>query len=397
MPTFPFLAEGPHQIEDLGLDRHVEGRRRLVGDDDVGLRREGERDHHPLAHAARELVRVLLHPQLRLGDPDLPEQVHGAPPRGRLAGPEVQVNGLDELLLDGLEGIQARQRVLEDHPDPLAADLALLGVVQAVDAPSRVADLARGHLSGRLQEPDDRISDRRLAGPRFPYHPEDFPRLDRERDVVDGDEAPPSARELHPQVPDVEEGHRRRRHLSFGLRASRSQSPRRFTASTSTTRARPGKMVIHHSPEKRKSFPTRMRVPSEGVVGGTPTPRKLSVASVMNRDREVDGGDHQHRTHYVGEDVPEEDGAAPDADDPRGLHVLLVLLDQGGAPDGAGVLHPAGDPDGEDEDVERELVVVVAGSTERATPSMRSAIRIAGNDSCTSATRMMKASSRPPT
>ena len=40
-------------------------------------------------------------------------------------------------------------------------------------------------------------------------------------------------------------------------------------------------MVIHHSPENRKSFPTRMRVPSEGVVGGTPTPRKLSVASVM--------------------------------------------------------------------------------------------------------------------
>ena len=40
-------------------------------------------------------------------------------------------------------------------------------------------------------------------------------------------------------------------------------------------------MVIHHSPEKRKSFPTRMRVPSEGVVGGTPTPRKLKVASVM--------------------------------------------------------------------------------------------------------------------
>src|SRR5690606_16181770 len=69
--------------------------------------------------------------------------------------------------------------------------------------------------------------------------------------------------------------------LSRGFRASRSQSPSRLTERTSKTRARPGKMVIHHSPEKRKSLPTRMRVPSEGEVGGTPTPRKERVASVM--------------------------------------------------------------------------------------------------------------------
>ena len=43
----------------------------------------------------------------------------------------------------------------------------------------------------------------------------------------------------------------------------------------------PGKMVIHHSPENRKSLPTRISVPSDGEVGGTPTPRKDSVASVM--------------------------------------------------------------------------------------------------------------------
>ena len=42
----------------------------------------------------------------------------------------------------------------------------------------------------------------------------------------------------------------------------------------------PGKIVIHHSPENRKSLPTRISVPSEGEVGGTPTPRNDSVASV---------------------------------------------------------------------------------------------------------------------
>ena len=40
-------------------------------------------------------------------------------------------------------------------------------------------------------------------------------------------------------------------------------------------------MVIHHSPENRKSLPIRIRVPSDGWVGGTPTPRKLRVASVI--------------------------------------------------------------------------------------------------------------------
>ena len=36
-----------------------------------------------------------------------------------------------------------------------------------------------------------------------------------------------------------------------GLRASRSQSPRRFTLSAISTSIAPGKTVIHHSPENR--------------------------------------------------------------------------------------------------------------------------------------------------
>ena len=39
-------------------------------------------------------------------------------------------------------------------------------------------------------------------------------------------------------------------------------------------------MVIHHSPENKNSLPIRISVPSDGCVGGTPTPRKDSVASV---------------------------------------------------------------------------------------------------------------------
>ena len=58
------------QLEDLGLDRHVEGGRRLVGDEQLGIAGERHRDHHALAHAARQLVRVLLDPPLGGRDAD---------------------------------------------------------------------------------------------------------------------------------------------------------------------------------------------------------------------------------------------------------------------------------------------------------------------------------------
>jgi hypothetical protein len=41
-----------HQVEDLGLDGDVQRRGRLVGDQQLGSRRHGRGDHHPLAHAA---------------------------------------------------------------------------------------------------------------------------------------------------------------------------------------------------------------------------------------------------------------------------------------------------------------------------------------------------------
>jgi hypothetical protein len=49
------LAE---EIDDLGLHRHVEGRRRLVEDDQLRAQDDGARDGDALALAARELVRV---------------------------------------------------------------------------------------------------------------------------------------------------------------------------------------------------------------------------------------------------------------------------------------------------------------------------------------------------
>ena len=62
-------------LEDLRLDRHVERRRRLVGDQHGRLVRDRHRDHRALAHAARELVRILVDAALGIRDADELQQL----------------------------------------------------------------------------------------------------------------------------------------------------------------------------------------------------------------------------------------------------------------------------------------------------------------------------------
>jgi hypothetical protein len=61
------------QVDDLGLDRDVEGRYRLVRDDEVRVEREDARDADALPLAARELVRIAAD-RLR-GEADALEQI----------------------------------------------------------------------------------------------------------------------------------------------------------------------------------------------------------------------------------------------------------------------------------------------------------------------------------
>ena len=56
------------QLEDLRLDGDVERGRRLVGDQQLGVAGERHGDHHALAHAAGELVRVVVDAPLGVRD-----------------------------------------------------------------------------------------------------------------------------------------------------------------------------------------------------------------------------------------------------------------------------------------------------------------------------------------
>ena len=60
------------QLEDLRLDRDVERRRGLVGDHELRTAAERHRDHHALAHAAGELMRIIDDTALRMRNANEP-------------------------------------------------------------------------------------------------------------------------------------------------------------------------------------------------------------------------------------------------------------------------------------------------------------------------------------
>ena len=71
-------AELLQERDDLRLDRDVERRRRLIGHDQARTGAERQGDHHALAHAAGELVRIVVDAVLRTGDADLLQEIEGA-------------------------------------------------------------------------------------------------------------------------------------------------------------------------------------------------------------------------------------------------------------------------------------------------------------------------------
>ena len=58
------LLQVAKQCQDLGLDRDIERRRRLVGDQQVRIIGDCHGDHHPLPLAARQLMRIGMEPPL---------------------------------------------------------------------------------------------------------------------------------------------------------------------------------------------------------------------------------------------------------------------------------------------------------------------------------------------
>jgi hypothetical protein len=165
------LLRGAHDLDDLRLDGDVERGRRLVCDEDARLVRDRHRDHRALAHAARELVWVLVVATLGKRHADEVQELDRPLTSRVVAHVVVRENRLGELVADREHGIERRHRVLEDHRRVTASDRAqlLLRHLQEVatfeegfprdDAPRRLRDQAEhrhhGDALARARLPDD--------------------------------------------------------------------------------------------------------------------------------------------------------------------------------------------------------------------------------------------------
>src|SRR5689334_20979446 len=107
-------------------------------------------------------------------------------------------DGFDQLLAHPVERVEARQRILEDHADALAADAPHLLWGQGVDAGAGKPDLAAGDTPRRIDEPDHRGPGDGFTRTRFADHSEHLALGDVERHAVDGPQDGAAGDELDP-------------------------------------------------------------------------------------------------------------------------------------------------------------------------------------------------------
>jgi hypothetical protein len=153
-----------HQFENLRLNRDVECGRRLVGDQHLRIARQGHRNHHALAHPAGKLVRIVVDALFRRRDANLLEHLDGLFARIGTGETQVQAYRLGNLVPHGEDRIEARHRILKDHRDLMAANLAHLRFTFGREILAVEDDPVARHRGIARKQTHDRKRGDRLSG-----------------------------------------------------------------------------------------------------------------------------------------------------------------------------------------------------------------------------------------
>src|SRR6266852_5156855 len=270
------------QVEDLRLDGDVERSRRLVGDQYLGRGGQAHGDHRPLTHPTRELVRIVVRAFLRRWDADLVQHGHCHTHRPCLVPALVQPDRLSDLPSRAEDRIERRHRVLKDHRDLLAADLAHLDLGQFGQVAAFEPHLAADDLARALKAHDAQ-GRHRFAAARFPDYAQCLSRVKLERHAVDRLDNPFRREEPGLEVMELEERSGQRGYRSLGSNASRIALPNRFAARTVMKIVSPGQMTSQLEWKKNVSELVSM-LPQLGVAGEMPRPRKSRAASMRTTE-----------------------------------------------------------------------------------------------------------------
>ena len=187
------------QVQDLGLDGHVERRHRLVADQHLGIERQGPGDADALALAAGELMRTPGSVP-RLHADRIHELVDAVTaPGSDVVAPHGQA--LRDHVANPAAGVERRDRILEDHLEsgPHPAELLAL---EAGEIPVLVEHLAPGD----VDQADDGPGNGRLTAPGLAHDAECLALGNVEAHLRHGvHDAPATRGELHDEVLDPQQ------------------------------------------------------------------------------------------------------------------------------------------------------------------------------------------------
>ena len=100
------FLEFPDQIQNVCLSGHIEGCCGFIGDQQARLAGEGHGDHGSLTHATTEFKDIRPEPGLRLGDTNPLEDIDCTSFCLFLIRIEMELNGLHDLIPDGMDRAQ---------------------------------------------------------------------------------------------------------------------------------------------------------------------------------------------------------------------------------------------------------------------------------------------------
>ncbi len=152
------------QIHHRLLGGDVEARRRLVRDQKLRIAGQRKRNDDALAHAARQLERIGMIALARAGDLDLLQRLD------RLLAVISDLSLLHmgaqhvlNLVANLADRVQCGARVLEDHRDFAAAQVAHLVFGRSLHVDAGEHHRALGNLSGAVEDAHHRVGRHRLA------------------------------------------------------------------------------------------------------------------------------------------------------------------------------------------------------------------------------------------
>ena len=203
------LTQLIHQSEHLGLNGHIQRRGRLVGDEQAGIARDRNRDHHPLAHAPGKLVREVRQPALRSRNSDTAQQFHSPLPGLPPTHPEMGAQRFLDLEAHGQNRIEGSHRILEDEPDLAASNPSQILPAELKQVPALEHRFPGQDLGWRHgQQPQHGQHRRALAGTALAHNPEELAFPDLEADAVNRANITLAGSKPHRKVPDFKQRHR---------------------------------------------------------------------------------------------------------------------------------------------------------------------------------------------